>query len=305
LVLAKIPPKTKGVTLYITLEPCNHWGQTPPCVDAIIDYGIDTVVFAYKDPNPVVARNNSSELLRKKGVKVLHIPLAEIDAFYQSYAYWTRTRTPWVTIKLAVSLDGKIAGSQGLPQQLSNALCSDFTHEKRKNSDVILSSATTIQNDNPLLNVRLANQEQGKKLAIIDSHLNLSSDARIFTSATFCHIYHSDRLKPQMQHSKCQFHPIAETQGLLDLPHIISHLGGLGYHDVWVEVGAGLFAAFHEQGLVQQTYLYVTPTLLGGDALSGFQKTTLFEKRHHLEWIPMGNNALACFDWMEGSCLQV
>ena len=99
LLLAQIPPKTPGVSLYISLEPCNHWGRTPPCVDAIINHGIEQVIFAYLDPNPVVAKNNSSERLRAHGIKVTHYPVEEITEFYKSYTQWTLTRKPRVRLK--------------------------------------------------------------------------------------------------------------------------------------------------------------------------------------------------------------
>src|SRR3990167_3715293 len=124
LVLDQLPADgLTNLTLYVTLEPCNHWGRTPPCVDAIINHRIDKVVFAFRDPNPLVVKNNTPHLLEEKGIEVIHYPLPEIDLFYQSYQYWFDTKRPWVTAKIAQSLDGKIGGFNGERLRLSNAEC--------------------------------------------------------------------------------------------------------------------------------------------------------------------------------------
>ena len=87
LLLAQFPPKTPGVSVYITLEPCNHWGRTPPCIDALIEHGVEQVFFAFRDPNPLVAKKDVFALLGAHGIKVSHSPLPEIDEFYQSYFF--------------------------------------------------------------------------------------------------------------------------------------------------------------------------------------------------------------------------
>ena len=297
LLLAQIPPKMPGVSLYITLEPCNHWGKTPPCVDAIIDYGIEEVFFSYLDPNPLVANNNSSAKLRERGIKVTHIPLEEINEFYKSYTYWTRTHKPRVTVKMAQTLDGKIGCTDGERLILSNSLCSRFTHEMRLSSDIILTTARTIILDNPKMNVRLNNKEQKKPVAIIDQHLNLKADACIFSTASHCHVYHHDT--NDVIYPNSSFYPMPLNNGLMDLNAIITHLGALGYHDVWVEAGGALFSSLHRQGLVHRTYLYIVPEVLGEKAVSAYQQSGLFDREHTVSWRAMGENMIACLDWQE------
>ena len=114
-VLSQLPRGLLDVTLYVTLEPCNHWGRTPPCVDAISQYGIQRVVYAFADPNPIVQANQTPALLRANGVEVCHESVPEINAFYESYRYWLATKRPWVTVKLAQSLDGMIAAAHYRP----------------------------------------------------------------------------------------------------------------------------------------------------------------------------------------------
>lgn len=301
LLLAQIPPHTPGVSVYITLEPCNHWGRTPPCVDAIINYGVETVIFAYLDPNPVVANNNSSTTLRQHGIEVAHYPLPVIDEFYKSYTHWILTGKPRVTVKMAHSFDGKIAGSKGERVYLSNSLCEQFTHQMRAASDVILTSARTILLDNPKLNVRLNDKEESKPVAIIDSSLGLNKEAQIFSTAQHCFIYHNNGLSTSYPNSS--FYSTPKKNGKMDLAAVINHLGGLGYHDVWVEAGGALFSSLHQEGLVDRTYLYLVPTRLGENAISAYQNDGLFKREHTVSWHAMGNNMIACLDWQEDSCL--
>ncbi len=309
LLLEQLPKNISGVTLYVTLEPCNHWGKTPPCVDAIIEYGVQRVVYAYRDPNPLIITNNTPILLEKSGIEVLHYPLAEVDAFYQSYHYWTTTQKPWVTVKMAQTMDGKIAAAQGKRVALSNASCAGFTHQNRLHSDVILTTARTINQDNPLLNVRLPDGEVAKPLAIIDSRGTLNQGAKVLATAKHCHIYHDEQHPIDMPLPNCSYHAMPTSRGQLDLDAVIRHLGSLGYHDVWVEAGGILFTALHQARLVNKTYVYITPNVLGKEAISAYQHADIFNQASNITWQAMGNNVIASFDWPvnagEQPCLPV
>lgn len=308
LLLKQLPKNLSGVTLYVTLEPCNHWGKTPPCVDAIIQYGIERVVYAYRDPNPLIVANNTPELLQQSGIDVLHYSLAEVDAFYQSYRYWTITKKPWVTVKMAQTMDGKIAGAQGKQVSISNASCAEFTHQKRLHSDVILTTVRTVNQDNPLLNARLSNTSVAKPVAIIDSRGTLNPKAKLLTTAKHCHIYHDENHQIDAL-PNCVYHAMPTNKGQLDLEAIIRHLGSLGYHDVWVEAGGNLFTALHQARLVNKTFLYIAPTILGQEALSAYQQADIFNHASNITWQAMGNNVIASLDWSMGTeeypCLPV
>lgn len=300
LLLAQLPPGLLGVHVYITLEPCNHWGKTPPCVDALVNYGIEEVIFSYFDPNPIVAKNNSSQHLREHGIKVTHLQLQAIDTFYKSYTKWIHTGLPFVTVKMAQSLDGKIGVTQAERLHLSNELCHQFTHKMRFQTDVILTTATTIRADNPKMNVRLEADELKKPIAIIDSDLTLEKNALIFSTAKYCHIYHRKHLVTLENVSFCSYHEVESTDEKgLNLSSILSHLGKLGYHDVWIEAGGKLFSSLHQEELVDRTYLYIVPICLGEKAYSAYQANKLFERKHTLNWQEMGNNMILCMDWQE------
>ena len=298
LVLKQLPKKKPDITLYVTLEPCNHWGRTPPCVEGIIKQGIKRVIFAYADPNPVIIANNTPQLLRDQGIEVLHYPLPEITAFYQSYYHWTVTKMPWVTAKIAQSMDGKIAGASGAPVAISNALCHAFTHQNRLHTDIILTTARTIKQDDPALNVRLSDIKAAKPVAIIDSQATLSRDAKILTTAKHCHIYHDERVTPPYKHSNASYHGIPAKDDKLNLTAVLQHLGHLGFHDVWVEAGGVLFNALHQARLVNKTYIYIAPMILGDSAVSAYTQRTIFNRDYTLTWQAMGDNMIAAFEWI-------
>ena len=303
LLLDALPKNLSDITLYVTLEPCNHWGKTPPCVDAIINYGIARVVYGYNDPNPTVIARNSTKLLEEKGIEVIHLPLSAIDAFYQSYRHWTSTNKPWVTAKIAQSMDGMIAGAGGARVHLSNLECANFTHQQRLQSDMILTSARTVNQDDPALTVRLNGVEVAKPVAILDTHLTLNPEASLFKKASHCHIYYGEQYPKPSENKNCTYHAMPTLDDKLDLNAVIHHLGALGCHDVWVEAGGVLFSVFHKAGLVNKTYIYISSAVLGDKAVSAYHQADIFNRASHLRWQVMGDNVLASLDWEESLCL--
>lgn len=297
LIFDELGQNATGITLYVTLEPCNHWGKTPPCVSAIIAHNISQVIYGFHDPNPIVAANNTPKILQSAGIKVEYAPLPEISSFYQSYQYWTLTKKPWITVKLAHSLDGKIAKKEGGPCQLSNEACRDFTHQQRAWSDIILTTANTIKKDNPQLNVRIRGREKAKPVAILDSSLQLTHSERVFTTAQHCLLYYDEQAVLKEHFPGCNYLAVPTKNTGLDLLTIIHHLGELGYHDVWVEAGGKLFSALHRENLVQRTYLYITPHVLGENAVPAYLGENLFTRNKKLRWQIKEDNLIACLDW--------
>ena len=297
LLIEQLPANETGVTLYVTLEPCNHYGRTPPCVDAIINYGFEKVVFAYRDPNPIVAANDTSSLLRSRGIAVEHVAVHEIDVFYQMYSFWTKTGRPWLTAKIAQTLDGKIAGPNGERITLSNACCSEFTHKNRLESDIILTTARTVNQDNPQLNVRLPELNCAKPVAIIDTRLEMSASSRLLSTATHCHIFYDERIQAPEQVDNRTYHPVPAVDGLLDLNRVMQTLGDLGYHAVWLEAGGVLFSAMHKAQLVQRTHVYLVPLVLGHHAVSAYGQDDLLSSPKQVSWMPMEDNVIATLEW--------
>ncbi|MDF1677200.1 MAG: bifunctional diaminohydroxyphosphoribosylaminopyrimidine deaminase/5-amino-6-(5-phosphoribosylamino)uracil reductase RibD [Legionellaceae bacterium] len=280
LLFQQLPDDCSNMTLYVTLEPCNHWGRTPPCVKGITSRRFKQVVYGYRDPNPIVASNDTPKQLLACGIDVLHYPLPEIDDFYASYTYWMQTGRPWVTVKMAQSLDGKIAGKNGERVQLSNALCAEFTHKARLHTDIILTTAQTIQHDNPLLNARVGPRVISKPVAILDRQKRLTQDANIHKTAKSLHLFHGVS-------DACE----------IDLKAVLDNLGQAGYHDVWVEAGGRLFSALHREKLVQRTILYVVPVQLGEEATPLYQGDNLLEGAEKITCDVLGDNFKLTLDW--------
>lgn len=297
-----LPTDCSNIWLYVTLEPCNHWGKTPPCVDAIVARGIRKVIFAFYDPNPIVRENSTTQYLQSHGIEVTHFPLPEIDQFYQSYVHWVKTGLPFVTVKMAHSLDGKIAGEGGARIQLSNPLCSEFTHQHRQQCDIILTTSRTVNQDNPQFNVRLGQVITSKPVTVLDRTGQLNPAAQIFQTASHLLIFTNELRTADSDNIRYKVTP--EHNGLLDLSFVLKTLGKMGYHDVWVEAGARLFTAFHQAALVQRTFLYIVPQLLGSKAIDLFlQPMAFFNQPHTIYWIEKADNMILQINW-ESVCLQ-
>ncbi|PJD90702.1 MAG: riboflavin biosynthesis protein RibD [Legionella sp.] len=298
ILLKQLPAVSQDVTLYVTLEPCNHWGRTPPCTEAIIAHGIKRVVYAYNDPNPLVSENQTPRILREHGVEVLHYPLPEIDEFYKSYHYWMQTKKPWVTVKIAQTLDGQIAGRDGARISISNQECAEFTHIHRKQTDVILTTSRTLIQDNPQLTVRLENTgRETKPLAVLDTHLSVPHEAQALQLAAHGMIYYDGSHEVSHRHLNCAYYPMPAPQQRLDLTAVLGHLGALGYHDVWVEAGSQLFTALHQAHLVNRTHIYIAPKILNEKGVSLYSNLNHFDSAHSLSWQVMGDNVILTIDW--------
>jgi diaminohydroxyphosphoribosylaminopyrimidine deaminase/5-amino-6-(5-phosphoribosylamino)uracil reductase len=222
-----------GAVLYTTLEPCNHHGRTGPCTQAIIEAGVRRVVVALVDPDPLVAGSGLAEL-RSAGINV-EVGVASQQAAEQlePYLHHRRTGRPFVTLKMAQSLDGRTAAPDGTSQWITGHEARVDVHRMRARADAILVGAGTIRDDNPALDVR--------------------------------HVVGSDPLRIVLGSAPvdAKVHPCIEVSG--DLHDVLSDLGRRGVVDLLVEGGATVATAFHERGLVDHYVLYLAPALFGGD----------------------------------------
>ncbi len=271
--------KAQGATLYVTLEPCSHYGRTPPCTKAISEAGISEVFYGYKDPNPLVADSN-----------FIHMPLAEIDAFYRSYAHWHQTSRPWVTAKIALSLDGKIAGPQGIRVAITGPELKERTYESRKCRDAILTTAKTIIHDNPRLDIR---GTESKPIYILDRNLCLTDEYQIWQNTNRLTVFYSPacRLTPYKV-GNISFVPILEQDGQLDLDQVINYIGRDGVHDLWVEAGGILLESLLARNYVDTLHIYCAAKWLGLDAQSAFSTRVHLEQFTQKKWIQVGDDVV-------------
>lgn len=316
--LKKINNEAEGATIYVTLEPCCHVGKTPPCTDALIKAGIKRVIYGYRDPNPIVAGKGEAKLLAA-GIECQSIQLPEIDTFYQSYRHWLQTHKPFVTAKIAMTLDGKIADINGQPIQITGALLGQLTHQSRKESDAILTTVKTIIYDNPQLNVRQQNEVISKPLYLLDSQLNLPLKARIFNTTQSITVFHSETASIERKKALTSLNvrciavnedalisAAAEhnpNQGrnepkstLLNLNQVIEFIGKDGIHNLWVEAGGHCFRSFFQQSLLQKALIYISPWAMGA-GLSAFSGQTLDFRKGKINWQPYGQDILCEIHW--------
>ncbi len=257
-----------GATAYVTLEPCSHFGKTPPCADALIDAGISEVIIGSDDPNPHVA-GRGIQKLRDAGIIVIkHALKKQCDELNLGFFKRMTTSMPWVSVKLGMSLDAKIATASGESQWITGAQSRADVQQLRAQTCAIMTSSATVIADNPSLNVRLENAIRQPKRVIVDSQLSVSADARIFSTEGEVIVY-STQTSPQKTHA--QHMCVPEKNNHADLQYILRDLGtNQECNRVLVEAGGRFVGALLSENLVDELIIYTAPTLLGEGARPAF-----------------------------------
>ncbi len=267
-----------GATVYVSLEPCSHYGKTPPCADALIEAGVARVVCAMQDPNPQVA-GQGLEKLRQAGI-VVECGLLQADAEALNPGFIKRMSCglPYVRAKLAMSLDGRIAMASGESQWITGEAARTDVHRLRARSSVILTGSGTVIADNPQMNVRLDAQQLGLDCephqplrAVIDSELKSPVDSQIFaqagdmaTTLVFTHRHY----KSGSGFAEQQLVTLPSGADKLNLREVLHYLAGLQANEVHVEAGSELCGALLEQKLLDEIVIYMAPHIMG-DAARG------------------------------------
>lgn len=261
-----------GATLYVTLEPCNHQGRTPPCTPLILEKGITRVVVPHADPNTSVA-GNGFKRLRKGGVQV-DVGLMDKEARRLNEAFLTfhSLKRPFMILKWAMTLDGRIAAVTGQSRWISNELSRDYVHEIRSNVDAVMVGIGTILQDNPMLNVRLKNYEKRQpKRIIVDGNLRIPIRAKVLTATNpgDCIIATSDFAPPhkitQLRDNGHHVLVMPGRRGLLDLRQLISSLVTFEIQSVLCEGGSSMHGSLLESRLVDKIIAFAAPKIIGGD----------------------------------------
>ncbi|HSZ02022.1 MAG TPA: bifunctional diaminohydroxyphosphoribosylaminopyrimidine deaminase/5-amino-6-(5-phosphoribosylamino)uracil reductase RibD [Terriglobales bacterium] len=284
LALEQAGEKARGATLYINLEPCSHQGRTGPCADALIAAGISRVVASMRDPNPLVSGQGFTKL-RSAGI---HVPSGlleeEAKALNESFAKYIRRHIPLVTLKAAMTLDGKIAPP---PNQSPNAAVRNTTRtawitgesarahaqELRHQSDAILVGVGTVIADDPLLTDRSGRPRRRPLLRVVlDSRLRLPLESRVAKTAqddvlVLCSFAEEKRKKQLLKLGvRVEQLPTANSEGHPDMAAVIRLLGEMEITSLMIEGGAIVNAAALSAGIVDKIFLYYAPRILGGTA---------------------------------------
>ncbi|WP_208601789.1 bifunctional diaminohydroxyphosphoribosylaminopyrimidine deaminase/5-amino-6-(5-phosphoribosylamino)uracil reductase RibD [Parageobacillus thermantarcticus] len=259
--------KAKGATVYVTLEPCSHYGKTPPCADLLIEAGVRRVVVATTDPNPLVA-GKGIEKLRNAGIDVkLGVLKEEADELNRVFFHYIATKTPFVTLKYASSLDGKIATATGESKWITSEAAREDVHRYRAVHDAILVGVNTVIVDNPSLTVRLPEGGKNPIRIVLDTHLRTPLDATILRDGqaeTWMIVGSevSDEKKKRYENENVQV--ISMSTPHIDIDELLHVLGERRITSLFVEGGSHVHDSFVRAKAVNEIVAYFTPKLIGG-----------------------------------------
>ena len=264
--LADCTTSPQGATLYVTLEPCCHYGKTPPCTEASLDSGIRRVVIGTDDPNPLVA-GKGIDLLRAQGVQVTtHVLQAECDRLNEVFFHFIQTKTPYVVLKYAMTLDGKIATKTGASQWITGEAARRRVHQDRNRYSAIMAGVGTVLTDDPQLTCRIEGGRNPIRI-ICDTHLRTPLSAQVLSRAasTILATAESDanRHRPYLD-AGCQVLVVPEREGHLDLSALMTELGAQNIDSILLEGGGTLNWTALQSGIVRKVQAYLAPKLFGG-----------------------------------------
>ncbi|HVU27793.1 MAG TPA: bifunctional diaminohydroxyphosphoribosylaminopyrimidine deaminase/5-amino-6-(5-phosphoribosylamino)uracil reductase RibD [Verrucomicrobiae bacterium] len=291
----------RGAILYVTLEPCSTHGRTPPCTEAIIAAGIKRVVIGVTDPNPRHA-GRAFKILRRAGIEVVHGILAdECARLNEAFNHWIVHRTPLVTVKAAMTLDGKIATASGESKWITGEKARAYGMKLRQGSDAILVGVNTILADNPSLTARPVQSHKLRRI-VLDSLARTPLDSKIVSDelAHLTTVVVSKSAPPNRVQTLSQKVNVlvAPTKSQIDLRWLLKKLGAENVTSLLVEGGGEVNASFLLNGLAQRAAFFYAPKILGGrdahKAVAGDGVKNLADaiQLHEIEWKKIGDDLL-------------
>jgi diaminohydroxyphosphoribosylaminopyrimidine deaminase/5-amino-6-(5-phosphoribosylamino)uracil reductase len=284
--LAHAADRARGATAYVTLEPCNHHGRTPPCSEALIRAGITRVVYASGDPNPRV-NGGGAVRLKQAGIAV-ETGLMAAAARELNIGFMTRmeARRPWVRLKLAASLDGRTALAGGESKWITGDAARLDVQRLRARASAIMTGIGTVLRDDPRLDVRLSDAERQPLRVVLDPGLRTPPSARILGLPGRVLILTSPERGGNgeaLEHVGVMVEGVARDGQGLSLPAALDRLAALDVNELHVESGPKLAGALLEAGLVDELVLYMAPVMLGPDAQPLAQLPRLDNMRGRLD----------------------
>lgn len=301
--LRRINGTARGATLYVNLEPCSHYGRTPPCAEALIRAGLKRVVVGMVDPNPLV-RGRGLRRLRRAGIEVTAGVLRDkCERLNEDFAVFIRTGRPMVTLKLAASLDGHIATASGDSQWISGESSRRLVHQLRNRVDAVLVGAETVHTDNPQLTCRVRGGRDPLRI-ILDGRLTISPEARVCTQ----HSTASTVVVTTEEYGQYEKRSLFEQQGVevlclpgeqgrVQLPLLMAELGKRGVKHVLIEGGSQVAAAALGEGVVDKVLFFYGLILLGSESRPmigplGIDRVAAGVKLHTMELHRVGDDVL-------------
>lgn len=273
--LAACSEDPAGATLYVTLEPCCHYGKTPPCTEIIIEKKIAKVVIGSQDPNPKVA-GKGTRILREHGIEVVEDYMREAcDALNPVFFHYITTKTPYVVLKFAMTLDGKIATRTGASKWITGEAARNHVHQLRGRYAGILAGIGTVLADDPMLNCRIDGAHQPLRI-ILDSHLRIPMGSRLVRSAKeyplliVCNESNRNREEgasriQKLEEAGAKVWTLPEKNGHPDLNVLMQRLGEEKIDSVLIEGGGTVNEAALKAHIVHHVYAYIAPKIFGGE----------------------------------------
>ena len=273
--LAACTEDPAGATLYVTLEPCCHYGKTPPCTEIIIEKKIAKVVIGSRDPNPKVA-GKGARILREHGINVVEDYMREAcDALNPVFFHYITTKTPYVVLKFAMTLDGKIATRTGASKWITGEAARNHVHQLRGRYAGILAGIGTVLADDPMLNCRIDGAHQPLRI-ILDSHLRIPMGSRLVRSAKeyplliVCNESTRDREEgtnriQKLEEAGAKVWTLPEKNGHPVLTVLMQRLGEEKIDSVLIEGGGTVNEAVLKAHIVHHVYAYIAPKIFGGE----------------------------------------
>jgi diaminohydroxyphosphoribosylaminopyrimidine deaminase/5-amino-6-(5-phosphoribosylamino)uracil reductase len=276
----------RAATAYVTLEPCSHFGRTPPCAEALISAGISRVVVAVQDPNPLVAGQGIVKL-RTAGIQV-ECGLMQAAACELNIGFFSRmTRgLPWVRSKIAASLDGRTALANGTSKWISGEAARLDVQHWRARSCAVLTGIGTVLADDPQLNVRMVTGRQPLRV-VLDSELRIAPVAKILQGGVLIYTASTDESKrTALQALGAEVVRLPGSGARVELPAVLRDLAQRGVNEVLVEAGKTLNGALLKSGLVDELVLYLAPQMLGDMArgMASLGELSQLDQRVDMVW---------------------
>ncbi|PRO66970.1 bifunctional diaminohydroxyphosphoribosylaminopyrimidine deaminase/5-amino-6-(5-phosphoribosylamino)uracil reductase RibD [Alkalicoccus urumqiensis] len=261
----------EGADAYVTLEPCSHTGRTPPCAEALIEAGVKRVFTASDDPDPRVS-GRGIQMLRDAGIEVVtNVLKGEADELNRFFFHYIHTQRPYVTLKMATSIDGKTATASGESQWITGPESREDGHRLRRTHDAILTGINTVETDDPSLTVRLPEGGMQPLRVVLDTTLRFPEQARLLQDGGGVRIFTTEQA-PADKVTRLREKGASVTvlpSFRIDVPDVLDMLGSEQVQSLLVEGGASIHDSFLRSGLFEQVVHYSAPILIGGEKAPG------------------------------------
>lgn len=302
----------KGATIYVTLEPCCHHGKQPPCTEALVEAGIQRVYIGSRDPNPLVS-GKGVQFLRERGIEVITDFLREeCDALNKIFFHYIPHKMPYVILKYAMTMDGKIACKNGASQWITGESARGNVHVTRKRVAAILVGIGTVLADDPMLNCRVENPSHPTRV-VMDTHLQIPLNSKLVQTAREIPLIIYTASQEQEKISALEEQGVTvvsveSQQNHVSVSAVLKDMGQRGLDSVLVEGGASIHGAFLQAKLVDLVQVYIGGKIIGGDGLSPIAPMGILSPQDAMEFsapniTTFGNDILLEYE-RSASCLQ-